>query len=309
MQTVLQKAKTFIYRNARPLDLARWRYHFENGSKEEVVQTLMCYQNIDGGFGHALEADSWNPLSSPIQTWAATEVLKEIDFDDRDHPIIDGIVHYLESTRQFDSHVWFNTIESNNRYPHASWWHMNRKEDNEYNYNPTACLAGFLFYFAVQGGGTQILACRIISEAVNAFLNSNGQDMHTILCYIRLAQYYERTGLSVENEFPGFISALRQKVSASITQDTAQWEAGYACRPSQYFCTKSDPLYQDNRIMADYECSFIKSTQQQDGSWVVPWCWESYPEQWAVSKNWWKSHIIIKNLLYLKGVDPDWRKI
>lgn len=31
------------------------------GSQGAVIDILMQYQNEDGGFGHALEADSWNP--------------------------------------------------------------------------------------------------------------------------------------------------------------------------------------------------------------------------------------------------------
>ena len=42
-----EKARDFIYRNARPLDLARWQYHFENGSKEAVLKALSYYQNAD----------------------------------------------------------------------------------------------------------------------------------------------------------------------------------------------------------------------------------------------------------------------
>lgn len=102
MNKVFQKAKEFIYRNARPLDLARFRYHFENGSTEDVLNALAFYQNEDGGFGHALEPDSWNPNSSPIQTWYATEILREIGFTDSSHPITAGILKYLESGRDFD---------------------------------------------------------------------------------------------------------------------------------------------------------------------------------------------------------------
>ena len=65
MDTVLEKAKIFIYRNARSLDYVRWRYHFENGSLEEVLMALKTYQNKDGGFGHVLEAGCWNPNSAP----------------------------------------------------------------------------------------------------------------------------------------------------------------------------------------------------------------------------------------------------
>ena len=80
-----EKAKSFIYRNARPIDYARWNYHFENGSVQNVVTVLKCYQNEDGGFGHALEADCWNPKSSPVQTWCATEILRELFLEHNEH--------------------------------------------------------------------------------------------------------------------------------------------------------------------------------------------------------------------------------
>jgi hypothetical protein len=62
------RARAFLRRNARPLDFARFQYHFENGSQEAVLTALAAYQNPDGGFGHALEPDAWNPNSSPMQT-------------------------------------------------------------------------------------------------------------------------------------------------------------------------------------------------------------------------------------------------
>ena len=48
-QAVMEKAREFIYRNARPLELAQWQYHFENGSKENVYtqeyNDLQTFQN------------------------------------------------------------------------------------------------------------------------------------------------------------------------------------------------------------------------------------------------------------------------
>lgn len=101
MNRTFDKAKTFIYRNARPLDFVRWQYHFESGSKEAVLTALAVYQNKDGGYGHALEPDAWNPNSAPMQTWTATEILREIDFTDATHPIIQGILCYLASGQEF----------------------------------------------------------------------------------------------------------------------------------------------------------------------------------------------------------------
>lgn len=104
MNKLFAMARSFVYHNARPLDIARWQYHFENGSSGDVLTALAAYQNDDGGFGHALEPDAWNPHSSPIQTWAATEILREIGFVDPTHPIIKGILRYLFSGENFDGH-------------------------------------------------------------------------------------------------------------------------------------------------------------------------------------------------------------
>ena len=34
----IEKAKEFVYRNTRPLDLARWQYLFENGKKRMFLK-------------------------------------------------------------------------------------------------------------------------------------------------------------------------------------------------------------------------------------------------------------------------------
>jgi len=142
-------AKCYIYRNARPLDLARWKYHFENGSNQGVLDALKAFQNKDGGFGHGLELDSLNPESSPIQTWKAMVRLEEIGFSDSSSEIIKGILRYLESNKDFnkDFNQWMRVIPSNNNYPHAVWWEFNKNNDL-YEYNPTAYIAGFIIKYA-----------------------------------------------------------------------------------------------------------------------------------------------------------------
>ena len=66
---VFERARRFVYRNARPLDLARWKYHFENGSEQEVLAALSAYQNEERGFWHGLEEGNMNPPSIPMQAW------------------------------------------------------------------------------------------------------------------------------------------------------------------------------------------------------------------------------------------------
>lgn len=303
MNNTYQKARTFIYRNARPLDIALWQYHFEGGNKDAVLTALSAYQNDDGGFGHALEPDAWNPNSSPIQTWTATEILREIDFTDAAHPIIQGILRYLASGQDFEGRFWYNTLRSNNDYPHAPWWHTESDSTCHNDYNPTACLAGFIIRFADKYCELYQLGCRIAKEAFDAyFARELLSDMHTAGCYIRLMQYCEEAYAADIIDLPALKERLRKQIKHSITHDIAKWESGYICKPSQFFNTADSIFYADNKDIADYECEFIVKSQLADGSWSIPWSWADYPEEWAISKNWWKGNGAILNMFYLKGM-------
>jgi hypothetical protein len=299
--TTYEKARTFIYRNARPLDLARFKFHFEGGSREDVLTALAYYQNADGGFGHALEADSWNPNSAPIQTWAATEILREIEFTNASHPIIQGILKYLASGADFEGHFWYNTVRSNNDYPHAPWWHTESDSTSHNDYNPTACLAGFIIRFADKNSELYALGCRIACEAFESYIVQGLlNDMHTAGCYIRLLEYCEEAGATDIIDLNALREKLLLQVKSSITKNTAEWETSYICKPSQFFNSRDSIFYTDNAEIAEYEHEYIKRSQFADGSWNIPWGWSDYPEEWAISKNWWKVNGAILNLLYLK---------
>lgn len=143
-----QRIQGWFYRNARPLDLARWQFHFENGGQAAVLTALAAYQNEDGGFGHALEADCWNPNSSPLTTATAAERLLEIGFENSGHPVIQRMLMYLDSGAEMDGNTWRNVIVSNNDYPHAPWWHTDSDSTSRSIFNPTAILAGFILQHA-----------------------------------------------------------------------------------------------------------------------------------------------------------------
>lgn len=126
-------------------------------------------------------------------------------------------------------------------------------------------------------------------------------DMHTITCYLRLMQYIEETKVADIIDLAALKTMLSEMVHCCITQETAEWETSYICKPSQFLDCPSSMFYADNQNIADFECDFIVKTQLDDGSWNITWDWSNYPSQWAISKNWWKANGIILNLLYLQG--------
>lgn len=299
MRDVYERARAFIYRCARPIDLARFQYLFEGGSKAFVLDTLSCYQNADGGFGHAIEQDCWSPVSSPIQTWAATEILREVQ-PPADHPIVQGILRYLTSGADFDGHQWANTVPANNTAPHAPWW-----QDDPATFaasdNPTACMAGFLLSYAVPDSPAWLLGKQVARECLNRLMTMDSlSDMHLLHCYIRLFEALKevRGGFEQLSETE---ARLRRLVSACITRDTSLWAACYACKPSQLIDGPDSPFYQDNKAIADDECEFIIRIQEKDGSWPITFAWGDDSAEWAVTHQWWRGHVVVENLKYLQS--------
>ncbi len=299
---LFKNARKFIYQNARPLDLARWQYHFEDGKRETVLNALSYYQNEDGGFAHALEADCFNPFSTPIQTWEATELLREINFTDGNHTMIKGILKYLESGKDFSSEhkQWMNTVASNNDYPHAIWWSYG-ENGSLYEYNPTACLAGFIIKFANPNTNLYQKACTIVKEAYSYFLERVPyEDMHITPCFIRLFEYLSEAKVDLLNmeEFKG---KLKKQVQENICKDTEKWGKKYVALPSTFIESKESIFYTDNAGLVEQECQLIEDMQLADGSFPIPWQWGTDYKEFAISVNWWKSSVIIKNALYINN--------
>lgn len=292
-----KKSRNFVYRNARPLDFARFRYHFENGTKEEILKILAAYQNPDGGFGHALENDSWNPNSTPIQTWAATEILKEIDYFASQNSIIEGILRYLGSGVDFEGEAWLNTVKTNDDYPHAPWWSF---ADNS-PINPSASLAGFILLTADRESDIFKTAERVAKNCFAEYMKNPCGEMHELRCMTELFEYCNKAGIVYLFDLEILKNKLCSDVKNCICQNTDEWDTNYVCKPSRFISSRNSIFYEDSKETAEYECDFIKKTQLESGAWSITWSWGAYDNEFAISANWWRSHFVIENLLYLKN--------
>lgn len=241
-------AKEFILKNSRLLDMARWNYLFENGSKEDVISILQTYQNTDGGFANTLEPDCWNVNSTPLQTWAATRIIKEISLEDKNHPLIKGILDYLASNNEFDGHRWngLNTVKTNNNYPHAPWWTFNKKK--ELSYNPTASLLGFILKYAEKDTAIYKLSCELSKEAYVYFKkNFPLESMHESACFIELYDYMKESSINNLFDIEEFKELLQEQIKQVITYDTEIWNTDYICKPSFLIISKSSDFYFENK--------------------------------------------------------------
>lgn len=297
-----ERIQGWIHRNARPLDFARWRYHFEEGPREDVLKALAAYQNLDGGFGHALEPDSWNPASSPLQTSTAVALLDGIGFDDAGHPILQGILKYLHSGCDFADGRWRLTVPSNDLFAHAPWWSWGSDAPDRSDFNPTAILVGFLLRFDDCTSDAYAKTVDLARVLLDAFLDGEPLDFHPLACVISLLDAVAMAGLQDDLPHAKAAAAARRRADALIVRDPAQW-TGYSCRPSWFVRASDSPFLPGNEAILEQELDYLLETRNAQGLWDISWTWGAYPREFAISEKWWKADLALRNLRLLRDFD------
>jgi hypothetical protein len=299
-----KEIKSWMYRNARPIELAIWQYFFENGRKEAVLDALSFYQNGDGGFGHALEADSWNPNSSPYTTLRAINILKEIDFNDKQHPILQGIFHFLENNAYCSENGWHFNIPSNDAFAHAPWWTYNMEANAFEGIGVTAGIVSFLFLSAEKSSELFSKALKLSDRLIEKLETADKLGDMGIGGYSVLLDAIERAGLESRFDCKSLAEKVKELVHASIERDTSKW-VYYSRRPSDYINSPESIFYKDNEDIVLKELDYLIETRPEKGVWNITWSWfennEKYAKEFAVSENWWKASVAIDKMKFLKS--------
>lgn len=299
-----QEIKVWMHRNARPVELAVWQYFFENGSKEAVLSALSYYQNEDGGFGNALEADCWNPESSPYTTLYAINLLKAIDFKDAAHPMLQGIFRFLESGKYFLENGWLFSIPSNNGYAHAPWWTYSSEANEVESIGVTAELCGFVLQYFPKSSKLYKCVIPIINNLINKLDSQDGFGDMGIGGYCVLLDAIRQTGLVEQYDINRMQDTVKNLVYHSIERDTVKWSS-YGVRPSNYITSPDSIFYPGNEDILQTELDYLIETREKNNVWNITWSWfennEKYQKEFAVSENWWKAEKAIEKVLLLKS--------
>lgn len=298
----IKRIRHYLYKNARALDVARFRYHFEGGSPGDVLSFLSVYQNEDHGFGHGLEPDNQSPHSSPIQTWAALRILRRLHgAAGRDH-MIQEIFDYLYKTEDFDGRKWPGTVPSTNAYAHAPWWHYNEGVDL-FRYNPTAELTGYILRFADKSSALYKRAESIVTELVPIVMqpsyNLSGHELANVAVMYRDLIIASRLDLVPES----FAPFLSERIKATIETDPSVYRepGNYYMAPSLYISGKDSPYYEDNAQAAEDYADYLMESLHEDGYWDIYWSWGKQEMDDCVRRDW-RGALSVDNLLFLKGM-------
>lgn len=299
-----EKIRLWMYRNSRQLELSIWQNAFEKGSQDAVLSALAFYQNTDGGFGHALEADCWNPNSSPYTTLNAINILKQINFSDMKHPIMQGIIQFLESGACCTDNGWLFSIPSNNDYAHAPWWTYDVTANEVESIGVTAEIVSFIIRFADSESKLYKKAFDISGHMIEKLRTQNDFGDMGIGGYCVLVDTLKEVGLVNQFDYDYLLITLKELVYNSIERDSTKW-VNYGVRPSNYIHSPSSVFYKDNEDIVQKEIEYLIDTRPKDGVWDITWSWfdnnEKYAKEFAISENWWKASKAIEKIRFLKN--------
>ncbi len=290
----------WMHRNAREIDVARWKCLFEDGSKQEVVEALMVYQNADGGFGNTLDLDNWNTNSLPYATLYAIDILKEIEFYDLEHPIYKGIFSYIDNTPSVPE-SWSFTVESNQYYPHAIYYSYSE----EYNKTESIGIHLGFYSFIIEHYKNSEVYNKIISLVgtyIDLMFSDNLGDMGPS-GFIELVRVMKEKNIA-GYDYERLEERLKELVNNSIQRDPKQWEH-YGYRPSDYIKSKDSLFYFDNKDILEVELDFLADTLPDNDVWSISWSWfdnnEKYPKESTISGMWCKAYKTIHKSLVLRN--------
>ena len=302
-----QEIRSWIHRNARPLDLALWKYHFEDGRREEISDAMAYYQNEDGGFGHGIEPDCWNRESSPYATMIAAGILRRTGFMEREgdkHPMVQGIFRYLESGVHCDEEGWLFCIPSNSECPRAPWWTYSEETNKIQSMGITASLCAFILLYDSPKSAlykrAQSYTEIILKKAAST---SEFGEMGAAAVWMLLGDLMQ-CGLYASFACDGLMERITEAVNSSIERNQEKWEF-YTPRPSEFIWSPDSPLYKGNEDIVEKELDYLIDTRNQDGVGNITWSWydlrEKYAKEFTISENWWMASKAIDKVGFLKS--------
>ena len=295
-EEAFEASRRFIETTARPLEHARFRHTFEGTSGTLVFEALRKYQNVDGGFGRALEPDLRANESSALCTSIAFELLRSIQVTPGETFVSASMTYLLENLDRGNGH-WRIIPRLAEQSPHAPWWNQTGREDGFdcFSLNPTAQILGYLYDYQ-EYVPSDILS--LVSDRVIRHLSGlETIEMHELLCCLRLL----KTETLPEEIHQQIRQKLTQLIDGAVAYDPAQWKQ-YSLRPLQVVDDPESPFMAGREESVAANLDYEIASQNEDGSWTPMWSWgDAFPNDWTLACREWTGIITLEKLLLLRS--------
>ncbi len=284
--------RAYLEKHARKLDLFLYEYLFEGAGSAPVLRELSTYQNTDGGFGHALDADLRLPDSSALATTVALQYLSQVDGVSADNPLITDALHYLLNSYDGTRNGWLSIPPSADEYPRAPWWNYKETEASPQWGNPSAEILGYFLKYAPDTDAT--LLQKLSEQALHRLREIDEPEPHEIKCYVRL---YDNADHSLQMLLHELLAKNIKQVAKTNPKD---WH-GYVPTPLTFIDSPDSPfadLFEESLLLEN--AKFLQGQIVNSSHWEPTWAWGQFEDEWAKAKVEWSGKLTVDNLQILK---------
>lgn len=298
-QRKLKELQNWMFRNARPLELARWRYIMKSEKKDGVLECLKAFQNSDGGFGHGIEPDFWNPASTPMASWAGAQILKEVEADPEEE-IIQNLVEYLVNTVDLKTGMWPSSVPGNNHHPHAPWWQWSDSIQKDWMFNPAVELSAYLIHWSRKSSEAWEIGWKSMEKAISHLMKAESMDRHELSNFKNAIDLLQSNAWEFNQRTTYPLEVVGKKVWELIEdcmdRNYEKWGKDYQPLPLDFI---DHPQQMKNirfsgiENLVEKNLTFYATSLNAEGVWDITWNWERYPEEFAVAKRIWQGILIV----------------
>lgn len=303
-KTALAEVRLWVRRNAQALDMALWHVRWDHEDPRQVIDCLRDFQNADGGFGHAVEADNWDPHSTPANVDTALRLLASCGVTDGDEPLIRDIIHFLRGGIGKTPYGWRFAMESTEDWPHAPWWSYDPKADEMESIGLTSNFCALLLRVLPDGDPLRENAASLTEMLLDKLLHVESFGDMGLEGLSHLVAALDTLPEGKLYDLPALRTVLLSRADSAIVRDPSKWPY-YGVRPSGVIRSPEHPLFARNADIVNAELDFLIDTRPESGVWPITWTWfdntAKYPAQFAVCENWWKSLKALENMEFLRA--------
>jgi len=290
--TQVDKINSWMIKNARPYDLAKWNYLINGGSKDDIVAEMIKYQNADGGFGNGFECDVISPVSAAIPT--AEAIFQAYDYDlDTKSEWFTKMLSYFENTVMDIPKYWEDTPKEALDYPHAPWW--NYELCTTFSPNPCAVVASAFILYGTES--QKELGYKIAKDCFKLLVSNDfcgDHDSLNILSLINKLLEIESPLLNDE-----IISAMKRRISDNVCFESNLWNE-YRFQPLDFIDSPNNFWYDCVKQGVEENFEYWLNNINEQGVWNPNFSWGIDSDiSRQVTENW-KGYIAVKRVRIFK---------
>lgn len=207
------------------------------------------------------------------------------------------MISYLTHTIQKETGMWFSILPKNNHFPHAPWWHWKDGVQEGWMFNPSAELVAFLIHRSSEQSEAYQIGWSAIEIAINHVMNVKEMDRHQINNYQRLLKVWGMHEAMTNSKLSYSLTDITNKIISlaehCVARKVFECSIGYKPLPLDFIDCPEHPLCEKFGDLVEKNLNYYVEKLADEGVWDVSWDWESYPEEFAVARRYWKGILTV----------------